>query len=42
METWCSNIENEDKPIVLCCLYNAWDEAVFDTYDELFEFLLEK
>lgn len=42
MEAWCSNIENEDKPIVLCCLYNAWDEAVFDTYDELFEFLLEK
>lgn len=42
METWCDNIEDEDKPIVLCCLHNAWDEAVFDNYDELFEFLLEK
>lgn len=40
MDTWCGNIESEDKPVVLCCLYSGWNEAIFDTYDELFEFLI--
>lgn len=34
-------ISTEEKDIVLYCLDYAWDEAIFDNCEELFQYLLD-